>query len=385
MIINAFAQSATILKAEAQKRSGLSDFGGTDWEDGFNRLLDELDEAGFSSQGVTAAREHIIANLIARLKAFAGFKAHPDAMARPISRPVIVTGIVRSGTTALHKLLAMDPQFQGVEHWLCAAPQPRPRKDQWTSHPDYEQARAGLAAMIEVAPEVLEDHGMAVDTVEESLNILAHGFHSNMYPSQYTIPRYDAWYRSSSDEDSYRYLADVLRLIGAHTPERTWLLKNPTDTFSLAEIFAVFPDAMIIQTHRDPLQSVPSIVNLIGGAHRMFRGESHIDYSAIFAREQEMWAQAMERADSVKDAHPGRVLDVQFGAFVQDQLGVVRTIYDYFGLDLSIETEHSMREWLAANPRKSQVMQRFTPEDFGGSTETLLTRYAAYRERYGYA
>lgn len=381
----AFGQSSFSLKAEAQARTGLSDFGGTDWEEGYHRLLGELDEAGFSPQGAIAAREHIIANLVARLKAFAGFKAYPDAMARTISRPLILTGIVRSGTTALHKLLAMDRQFQGAEHWLCAAPQPRPPKDQWAGNPDYEKARAALAAMIEVSPEVLEDHGMAVDTVEESLNILAHGFHSNMYSSQYAIPRYDAWYRGGNDEASYRYLADVMRLIGAHTPERTWLLKNPTDTFSLAEIFAIFPDAMVIQTHRDPVQSVPSIVNLIGGAHRMFRGEGRIDYPAIFAREKEMWAEAMERADAVKEAHPGRVLDLQFESFVQDQMGAVRTIYDHFGLNLSRETERAMREWLAANPRKSQIMQRFTPEDFGGDTEALLARFAAYRVRYGYA
>lgn len=379
-----FAKSKALLQAEARIRTGLEDFGTDEWREGYDRLLDEFDHAGFSDQGAMAAREHIIANLTARLRAIAGFNAHPEAMARPIVRPMIVTGIVRSGTTALHKLLAMDPQFQGTEHWLCAAPQPRPPLSDWAGNPDFQQARSALAAMIDVAPEVLEDHGMAVDAVEESLNILAHGFHCNMYPSQFAVPEYDHWYRSRDDISSYRYLANVMRLVGAHEQEKTWLIKNPTDSFSLDEVLKVFPDAMIVQTHRDPLQAVPSVVNLIGGAHRMYRGEGNIDYPAIFAREQEMWAQAMERADTVKASKQGRVFDIQFNEFVHDQLGTVRTIYDYFGLALSAEPEAAMRRWLAANPRKSQVMQRFTPEHFGGNTSELLSRNAAYRARCGY-
>lgn len=370
---------------EAVRRAGSDDFGGDAWREGFDRLLGELDDAGFSAEGSFAAREHLLGNLVARLRAVAGFKARPDAMARPILRPMIVTGIVRSGTTALHKLLAMDSQFQGAEHWLCAAPQPRPPRELWAQNPDFERARASLAAMIEIAPEMLDDHGMAVDGVEESLNILAHGFQSNMYPSQYAIPRYDAWYKAADDTASYRYFADVLRLIGADAPGRTWLIKNPTDTFSLREVLAVFPDAMVVQTHRDPLQAVPSIVNLIGGAHRLFRGEGKVDYPVIFAREQEMWALAMERAEAVKATMPGRVFDVQFKDFVVNQMDAVRAIYTHFGLTLSSEAETAMTGWLAENPRRSQTMQRFTPEDFGGSTGALLDRYLDYRQRYGYA
>lgn len=383
--IERFAESKEALLAEARLRAGLEDFGSEDWREGYERLLDELDEADFSSTGALAAREHILSNLVARLKAVDGFARHPEAMKRPIRRPLIVTGIVRSGTTALHKLLAMDPQFQGAEHWICAAPQPRPARSSWQGNEDFERARLAMDAMAAVSPEVVDDHGMAADGVEESLNILSHSFHSNMFPSQYAIPRYDAWYRSTCDRASYRYFADALKLIGAYEPERTWLIKNPTDTFSLEEVLDVFPDAMVVQTHRDPLQAVPSIVNLIGGAHRMFRGEGSVDYNAIFEREQEIWAQAMERAERVKESNPGRVLDVQFKDFVADQMSAVRAIYAHFKLVLSPAAETAMHEWLAQNPRKSTTMQRFTPEDFGASTAGLKQRFKTYRQRFGYA
>ncbi len=380
----AFAATVDQLIAEAKEIAGSDDLGPDDYREGLDRLVAELSQIGLTAQGEAATRGQIVNNLVARLKAVDGFKARPDAMGRPIKQPLVITGIVRSGTTALHKLLSMDRQFQGPEHWLCAAPQPRPPRDAWESNPDYRKSKATLDAMIEVAPEILEDHGMSVDDVEESLNVLSQSFCSNMYGSQCQIPEYDAWYRATDDRFSYAYFADVLRLIGADAPDRRWLLKNPTDTFSMQQVLDVFPDAMIVQTHRDPLQSVPSVCNLLGGAQRLFSG-ANADPARMFAREQEMWALAMERAEAVKETVPGQVMDVQFGDFVRDQMGVVARIYDRFGLTLTAEAEDAMRGWLAAHPRRSTTLHRFTPEDFGGSTAALLERYKAYRERYGYA
>ncbi len=380
----ALATAHDRLREEAVRRTGHDDFGADDYREGYDRLLGELDGIGLSDAGASAMREQIVDYLAGRLRSVAGFKQQREAMARPIVRPLIITGIVRSGTTALHKLLSMDPQFQGIEHWITFAPQPRPARAEWPGNPDFERASAKLAAMAAVAPEMIEDHGMAVDTVEESLHILPQSFCSNMFPSQTSIPEYDAWYKSTDDTFSYSHFADNLRLIGANDPQRTWLLKNPTDAFSLQQVLNVFPDAMIVQTHRDPLQAVPSIVNLLAGAHRFYVGEQ-ADMAKVFAREQEMWALAVERADAVKATIPGRVVDVDFGNFVRDQMGVVQKIYDHFGLILSAPAETAMRNWLAANPRKSTTMQRFTPEDWGGSTDNLVERYAAYRERYGFA
>ena len=381
--INFSASKAEALSLAAA-RTGLDDFGDPYFLNGYNRLMDELDDAGLSPEGAIAAREYIVSTLTSRLKAIAGFKSRPDAMTRPILKPLVITGIVRSGTTAIHKLLAMDPQFQGLEHWLCKAPQVRPPKEAWASNPDFQNAKATLDALIAIAPEVLEDHGMAIDTVEESLDIHAHTFHANMFPSQFDIPRYDHWWKDTDDRPAYRYLADVMRLVGAKEPLRRWLLKNPTDCFRLPDLVDVFPDAMIVQTHREPLQSVPSVVKLISGSHRMFRGEDAIDFSTIFAREQEMYALAMDKALEFNRAHPGRILHIEFNDFVKDQLGVIETVYNRFGLTLEPEVRTSMLGWLNENPRRSTTMQRFTPEDFGGNTPALLERFSAYRQARGY-
>src|SRR5580698_8679242 len=113
--------------AAASAATGLTDFGDDDFSPGLDLFLDCLDrETLLSDGGRDMTMGQIKMFLASRLHSEQGWKSRPDALRRPISAPLIITGIVRSGTTALHKLLSMDPQFQGLEHWLTRAPQVRP-------------------------------------------------------------------------------------------------------------------------------------------------------------------------------------------------------------------------------------------------------------------
>jgi hypothetical protein len=220
---------------------------------------------------IQASAYRIGQSLDTRALAVKGLKERPDVLDRPIIQPIIIAGLVRSGTTALHLLLSLDPQFQGPEHWLTVYPMPRPPRDRWADIPAYISQKATLDAFLAASPEAADDHMMTAEGIEESLFILGSSFSSNMWPSMWNVPTYDRWYRGRDDSDSYRWLADVLRLIGAGD-DRRWLLKNPTDLFSLQEVLSIFPDAKVIQTHRDPVDSMPSVSNLIFSARRAFCG-----------------------------------------------------------------------------------------------------------------
>lgn len=369
--------------AASAARTGLSDFGDPAFRDGLDRLLADLRALDLAAPFAQATAFRIGQFLDARAMAVDGLRAHPEVLAAPIRQPLIIAGLVRSGTTALHQLLSLDPQFQGPEHWLTVAPMPRPPRPSWPDHPQYRAVAGGIAAFVASAPEMLDDHMMSAEGIEESLFILATGFASNMWPSMWPVPRYDRWYRDRDDSDSYRWLADVLRLIGKDDGRR-WLLKNPTDLFSLRELLAAFPDAMIVQTHRDPVEAMPSICNLILAAQRVFSGDL-ADPAAIGRREVEMWAEALDRADRVRGASANRFFDIEFRDFTADQLGTVRRLYAHFGLTLSPATEAAMRAWLDAHRRRATAGPRYRPEDFGLTTEGLRARFADYRARRGYA
>lgn len=380
-----FVTRAEQFLADASAATGLGDFGDPAFREGYDRFLTELDEQDrLSSDGACATETQIGLLLRSRLRTIGAWKANPSYAEVRIERPLIITGIVRSGTTALHRLLSIDPQFAGVPHWLVRAPRPLPPVGTWASDPDYQAAKAALDQMIAFAPEMLNDHMMTVDAVEESIFTLAPTFANNMFPSQWTIPGYDAWYRTVDERPCYRWLADTLRLIALGQPERRWLMKNPTDLHAITSVLDIFPDARIIHTHRDPVQAIPSISNLLMSVRRMFEG-ANADSAQVLTREAEFWAEGLARTEGVKAREAGRFVDIHFGQFVRDQMAAVETIYERFDLTLEGAVADEMRAWLAANPRRPGQIQRHSAEDFGVPTGRIQEVYREYRQAYGYA
>jgi hypothetical protein len=369
--------------AAACERTRLTDCGETTFREGFDLLLGEIQQLDLAPDIVAATAQQIGSFLDARLMAVAGWKAHPECLRMPVEQPLIIAGLVRSGTTALHQLLSLDPQFQVPEHWLTVAPMPRPRREAWDDIPQYRAIAYRMATYVQAAPEMAEDHMMSAEGAEESLFILAQNFASNMFPSTWDVPRYHLWYEQRDDTDSYSWLADVLRLIGCHDPDRRWLLKNPTDLFSLNEVLNVFPDAMIVQTHRDPVAAIPSIASLIFAARRVFMGEK-ADPQRVGRREMRFWALALERAEQARARAPGQVFDVEFGEFIMDQLATVKAIYGHFGLTLTPGTEQSMQAWLDAHPRRAHSGNKYLPDFYGLDPKEIARTYADYRARRGY-
>ena len=381
-------RSATALTPEemlaaSTARTGLSDFGDPSFREGLDLLLSDIRALDLDEGCAQASAWRIGQSLDTRALAVKGLKERPEVLETPIREPIVIAGLVRSGTTALHLLMSLDPQFQGPEHWLTVYPMPRPPRAAWETIPEYRAEKASLDAFLAASPEAADDHMMTAEGIEESLFILGSSFASNMWPSMWELPNYDRWYRTRDDTDSYRWLSDVLRLIGAGD-ERRWLLKNPTDLFSLREVLNVFPDARVIQTHRDPVDSMPSVSNLIFSARRAFCGDK-ARKEDVGTREAEMWAQAVERAHAAREGSGNMFVDVEFGDFTRDQMATIRGIYDAFGLILSAETEAAMQAWLDAHPRRTTKGPKHRPEDFGLTNEGLAAQFAAYRTRRGYA
>lgn len=376
------ALTVDAMLAASTARTGLSDFGDPGFREGLDLLLADIRALDLEPAFVQASAWRIGQSLDTRALAVKGLKERPDVLDKPIAQPIIIAGLVRSGTTALHLLMSLDPQFQGPEHWLTVYPMPRPPRDQWEEVPEYQSEKTTLEAFLAASPEAADDHMMTAEGIEESLFVLGSSFSSNMWPSMWEIPNYDRWYRGRDDSDSYRWLADVLRLIGADD-ERRWLLKNPTDLFSLHEVLKVFPDATVIQTHRDPVDAMPSVSNLIFSARRAFCGDkaSRID---VGRREAEVWAQALERAEAVRAGSDNVFVDVEFSDFTRDQMAVIRSIYDQLGLTLAPQTETAMQDWLDAHPRRTTKGPKHAPQDFGLTRAGMAARFAAYRARRGY-
>jgi len=381
----AFRASLDALHAAATQASGgLTDFGPRDYLPGLMTLLDAMDaDLCCNEIGRQFAMGVIVGTLAARLHAQAGWQRRPDYRQVAIRRPLVITGIPRTGTTALHKLLALDPQFQGLEHWLTEAPQVRPPRETWAGNPAFQASVAGLEAFFGLMPEMRKAHDIVADEVDECLEVLRQDFVSNRFGASMHVPTYDRWFFAQDELPSYRRYADVLRLVGADDPEKRWLLKNPGHVAQADCLLDVLPDACVVQTHRDPLQAIPSLCSTLHMARRMFEGDA-ARADVIGAREIEYWARAMDRTARVRRERPGQFFDVDHREFHRDPLGVVRRLYERFDLRLSDEIARRMRRWVDASPTTRHGEHRYDIADYGITAQQVRARFADYRATHGF-
>lgn len=363
----------------ATRQTGLSDFGDPAYRDGLGRFLAAIgDIPGNTERHFAVAEQTATSLLTSRLITQKSWTENPGWRDRSVVRPVIVMGIPRSGTTALHQLLSLDTQFQGIEHWLIWGPMARPPRARWADEPMYQATVKRIADWSAASPETMDAHSMGPDDFDECLTLMAQSFQSNYLTSMHDIPHYDSWFRSQDETPSYARYRDILQLMGIGD-DRPWLLKNPSHTFGVDAMLRVFPDACLVQTHRHPVQSIASLVNLLCG-FRSLMGVEDIDRSIVERREISFWSEAMRRTMAAEDREPDRIVNVLQHDIRNDPLGVVQRIYRHFGLDLSAEAEARMRQWAADNPPHATSSHVYQPVD---SEQHVVEAFAPYIDRYG--
>ncbi len=320
--------------AEAAVRTtGLDDFGGTEHEEGLRLLCEDLVEhGGLTPEGNYMQRAQVKSALVGRLLSQHGFKEHPSHTSVPIRRPIFVCGLPRTGTTALHRLLHADPHHQGLELWLTEVPQPRPPRETWEDNPVFVGLNAAYAEHRVRDPEFMGIHYLDAASVEECWRILRQSGRSVAFESLAHVPAYAAWLAQQDWTDAYARHRANLQLIGLNDPEQRWVLKNPSHLVGLAAIMAVYPDALVVQTHRDPVVAVASACSLSAEATK---GWSTTFVGETIGRTQlNLLSAAAVSFDRERAAHPPeQFVDVDYSDFVADPAATTKGIYTAFGMD----------------------------------------------------
>lgn len=332
----------------ALRTTGLTDLGGDEHEEGLRILVDDLNtSAGLTPAGNHRMRATVKGVLVARLMAERGFADHPQHADVRIERPVFVTGLPRSGTTLLQRLLTADPAHQGLEQWLADLPQPRPPRDTWADDPVFSALQAGYLAFHEAHPELAGIHYSDATTHEECWRLLQQAGTSAAFETQALVPTYAAWLRQADWAPAYRRHRRLLQLIGLHDTDRRWVLKNPSHLLSLDALLAEYPDAVIVVTHRDPVTCAASMCSLSAASSRglstTFTGET------IGRTQLDLLADQHAAYQRVRAAATARFVDVDYTDLVADPLGTVRGVHEQVGATWTPETEGAVAAALAAS------------------------------------
>lgn len=331
------------LKASATKACGLDDFGEDDYTEALGVLLESyVRDAGLTELGSKMNRFFLRGALVARLLSEASWKANPQYSSVVVDRPIFVTGLPRTGTTALHRMLTADPGHQGLEMWLAEFPQPRPPREEWESNPVFQQIQSGLEQHHVENPEFMGLHYMSASDVEECWQLLRQTMKSISYESLAYLPTYSQWLQQQDWVNAYVRHKKNLQLVGVNEPEHRWILKNPSHLFALDELMSVYPDALIIQTHRPPATIIPSMCSLAEAAgdgwSTVFQGE------LIGKTQLELWSRGLRQFNTARAKYdPAQFIDVDFRDFRTDPLGTMENIYRTFGLEFTDEASAAMR------------------------------------------
>jgi hypothetical protein len=364
------------LHESATRLTGLSDFGPDDYTDGLAVILESYArDAELTPLGSKVARVGLRAALGARLLAEAAWSAHPEYAAVPVDRPIFVTGLPRSGTTALHRLLTADPGHQGLELWLAEMPQPRPPRETWADNPVFQAIQAGYERHHVEHPEFMGVHYIAADTVEECWQLLRQSLRSVSYECLAHLPTYSAWLRGQDWTGPFRRHKRNLQMIGLNDPGQRWVLKNPSHLFSLDAIMAVYPGALVIQTHRAPRTVIGSMCSLAAHATEGF--SNTFQGAVIGAGQLDLWARGLEQFTAARAKYdPAQFLDVDYADFTADPVGAVESVYGHFGLHYSDAAAADVRALHAeAAHGDARPSHRYSLADFGLTAEQVDERF----------
>src|SRR5688572_17061640 len=229
------------LVAEASAEAGLSDFG-SGHVPGLRMLLRTYTEQPYSERGRVRNRRQIVRHLVTRLRVLDALRRHPEIRARAIREPWFLTGLPRSGTSALFNLLAADPSARALRNWEARIPEPLEGHPQDAPDP----RRAALAASYERGRTEHRDfaamHYTSVDTPEECVLAMGSAFHGVVSGVEVMLEPYASWFRAQPLDELYAYYADLLRLLDWQRPGERWLLKSPAHMWGVRELLAAFPD-----------------------------------------------------------------------------------------------------------------------------------------------
>jgi hypothetical protein len=348
------------------------------------------EEAGLSDVGVAVVFEQLVGNLVNRLRFEALIAEHPEIEDVEIKRPIIICGLPRTGTTHLHNLIAADPNLRYLPYWESLEPFPAPGELKYfpgslrSCPPDSarrDRCSTGLDLVDTTMPDFKRMHDMTVDHAHEEIQLLANDISGMLFETTYHIPTFAAHYKSHDQGPSYAHLKWQLQAMQWLRGGTRWVLKSPQHLEQFPTLYATFPDATFIVTHRDPVEVTRSMLTMIVYASRMACAQP--DPAKIarswFNRADDLFSGCLHDRDVLP---ADQSIDVRFTDFMADEQGTLSAIYELADQPYGDDVRAAMADFIAAHPRGRYGEVIYDLADVGLDAGEVSERLGAYRDRF---
>jgi hypothetical protein len=372
----------------AQAVDGLTDFADESYREPLERLLWSLKhEAQLNETGEAVLQQRMVDILATRLRVQAYLKRYPEIFDEEIVAPLVIVGLPRTGTTMLHRTIAADQRMYAPLWYEVRFPCPALDWD-FTTQGDQRiaDAKAEMQAMVDANPDLLAIHPMDAMGPDEDIMLLEQSFYSFMPQSSANVPSFDAWLEAQDHTPGYQYLKILLQFL-QWQKKRTggkaerWTLKAPHHLHYMDLILKVFPDAKVVQSHRDPVETIPSLASLIAGVWVIY--SDAVDLSEAGRQWARKFAHGMSHTMEVRKQYSDdRFLDLWFHDTVSQPLVEIHKVYDFLGIELTREAQVEMEQWQDFNQRELRPSHDYTLEQYGFTESGLQAQFREYRDRF---
>jgi LPS sulfotransferase NodH len=372
--------SAAELIDTARRRVGSDDFGPGDFFEPLSRLLESCQrEARLNFIGKIALRSDLVRMLSNRLLLERDRDLHPAIRTERIHEPLFIVGLPRSGTTLLHTLLAADAAHRAPLIWEVMFPSP-PTNEKMDRR--IRETRRSIQYLHWLAPTFRKVHALGAELPQECIGLTSPSMLSDQFDTMYRIPTYRGWFLKQDLLPAYQFHHRFLQHLQRRHAARRWILKAPAHMFALPALLALYPNALFVQVHRNPLKAVASVSSLVAILRGVF--SDHVDPTEVGRDALQYWSETMNAFLQHRDelsAH--RFCDVSYNNIREDPIAVAREVYKHFDWDLSEETERRMRTVLANQPVEENGFHRYDSAQFGLAPDEVASCFAIYCDRFG--
>lgn len=374
--------SADRMIDRAKRNTGLEDFGGGGWRDALETLVESINhEAQLNFTGRMIQQGRLAGALVCRLRTEALLRKHPEILEIDLGRIIMITGLQRTGTTLLHRLLHAHPDIRGITGAEALDPVPENAGANNRGSQGEMRAKAAQRLISWLSPDFQAIHPIDHAAPEEDVILLDVSFMSQTPEAIMRVPSYSRWLEQQDHSETYRYFRKMLLILCWQWPTRNWVLKTPHHLEHLDVFHQVFPGAMVVQTHRDPRKTVPSFCSMVAHGRAMFSDQ--VDPHEIgrhwLGKTRRMVDLASEQRRRMQ---PGTVADVPFHDLMYDPVAQLRRICRWARIECGDEAIAEAGNFLRQNPRNRFGRHVYDMADFGLSVSLIEDSFSRYREKY---
>ena len=368
---------------QAKSETGLSDLGEPLFFEGLNRLIDSINnEANLNEIGIQAQPIRIQGLLTNRLRFEEDLKKFPEILDQEIIAPIVIVGLPRTGSTMTHRLLASDPNHTAMLWWEGRYPALLPGEKRGDIETRMELGKAEVDAVVAASPEALDIHPWDYKGADEEILLLEHNFLSTVPESFMALPSYSEWIEEQDHTLAYEDLKKFIQYLQWQNPGREkkrWVLKSPHHLGFIDKMISVFPDAKIIQTHRDPIKTVPSFCSMCANLFEPLT--TNFDKVFIGKHWSKKLTRALNHCMNISEQHPDNFLDLEFLNMIKDPIDEMKKIYEFIGEPFGEKTEVAMEAWREENKHEMGA-HKYSLEEYDLTESQINDNFAKYQQKY---